>query len=207
MKIKCLYFILSFARFTNIGSGCLSAQEFYNEFHPGKVWYDKDGNPINAHGGDMLYCENTYYWFGQIMTPCGGDSEAWVGVSCYSSTDLYNWNCLGVALQVKDNPSHLLTRGCSIDKPKVIYNRKTGKFVMFWHYKIKGQGYGNAMTGITVSNSAKGPFEFVRVFRSVPEFLPDNIMEESMHGRKSINYIGFPEYLCDTRTGQEKCLV
>jgi hypothetical protein len=26
-------------------------------FRPGKIWYDTDGNPINAHAGGFLYHE------------------------------------------------------------------------------------------------------------------------------------------------------
>ena len=34
-------------------------------FEPGKVWNDTEGNPINAHGGGILYHEGTYYWYGE----------------------------------------------------------------------------------------------------------------------------------------------
>ncbi|KAA3689690.1 glycosyl hydrolase family 43, partial [Bacteroides salyersiae] len=27
-----------------------------------KSWLDTSGNPINAHGGGVLYHEGTYYW-------------------------------------------------------------------------------------------------------------------------------------------------
>ena len=33
-------------------------------FIPGQVWNDTDGNPINAHGGGLLYHNGTYYWYG-----------------------------------------------------------------------------------------------------------------------------------------------
>ncbi|MBR9999054.1 MAG: family 43 glycosylhydrolase [Cyclobacteriaceae bacterium] len=154
------------------------AQEIkYNQFTPGEIWYDTDGNPINAHAGGILFHEGKYYWFGQIMVPGNGGSDAWVGVSCYSSTDLYNWKNLGVVLSVEDDPSHPLTRGCKIERPKVIYNASTGKFIMWWHHDIKGQGHRNAMTGIAVSEGVEGPYEFIRVFRPLAEFLPSNIPE------------------------------
>ena len=35
------------------------------EIIPGQVWNDTDGNPINAHGGGILYHEGTYYWYGE----------------------------------------------------------------------------------------------------------------------------------------------
>ena len=34
-------------------------------FIPGQVWNDMDGNPINAHGGGLLYHNGTYYWYGE----------------------------------------------------------------------------------------------------------------------------------------------
>jgi hypothetical protein len=30
-------------------------------FTPGEVWLDTEGQPINAHGGGMLYYDQTYY--------------------------------------------------------------------------------------------------------------------------------------------------
>lgn len=36
-----------------------------NAITPGEVWNDTDGNPINAHGGGILYHEGTYYWYGE----------------------------------------------------------------------------------------------------------------------------------------------
>ncbi len=158
----------------------LSAQpvRVYKNFSPGKIWYDTEGNPINAHGGGFLLHDGKYYWFGQIMVSGNGGSDAWVGVSCYSSADLYNWTYLGVALSVEEDPFHPITRGCKIERPKVIFNQNTGKFVMWWHHEIKGLGYANAMTGIAVSDRAEGPYQFVRIFRPLSEFLPSNMPEE-----------------------------
>lgn len=36
-------------------------------YYPGRTWLDTDGNPIQAHGGGILYDENsrTYYWYGE----------------------------------------------------------------------------------------------------------------------------------------------
>ena len=31
----------------------------------GEVWLDTSGNPINAHGGGMLYHNGKYYWYGE----------------------------------------------------------------------------------------------------------------------------------------------
>lgn len=36
-------------------------------YHPGKIWLDTEGNPIQAHGGGILYNARTkmYYWYGE----------------------------------------------------------------------------------------------------------------------------------------------
>lgn len=36
-------------------------------YYPGRVWLDTEGNPIQAHGGGILYDERsrTYYWYGE----------------------------------------------------------------------------------------------------------------------------------------------
>ena len=43
----------------------LGNDSFY--YHPGRIWLDTDGNPIQAHGGGILYDERTrtYYWYGE----------------------------------------------------------------------------------------------------------------------------------------------
>lgn len=36
-------------------------------YYPGRIWLDTDGNPIQAHGGGILYDKDskTYYWYGE----------------------------------------------------------------------------------------------------------------------------------------------
>lgn len=36
-------------------------------YYPGRIWLDTEGNPIQAHGGGILYDERskTYYWYGE----------------------------------------------------------------------------------------------------------------------------------------------
>ncbi|KAK3284272.1 hypothetical protein CYMTET_8073 [Cymbomonas tetramitiformis] len=36
-------------------------------FHPGEEWLDTDGEPIQAHGGGILYVPETktFYWYGE----------------------------------------------------------------------------------------------------------------------------------------------
>lgn len=43
----------------------LGNDTFY--YYPGRIWLDTDGNPIQAHGGGILFDEKrrTYYWYGE----------------------------------------------------------------------------------------------------------------------------------------------
>jgi len=138
-----------------------------NSFTPGKVWNDLDGIPIQAHGGGILYDQGTYYWFGEnkdTATHQGGivgfHVDA-IGISCYSSTDLYNWKNHGVVLPaVKDPAEHELHTGRIIERPKVIYNARTKKYVMFTHVDTKDYQY--ARVGIAVSDTPAGRYEYLR---------------------------------------------
>jgi hypothetical protein len=129
-------------------------------FKPGELWNDESGEVINAHGGGMLYQNNTYYWFGETR-----GKSASRGVSVYSSKDLYNWKNEGIALaQLKDTLSDI-TIGCVMERPKVIYNKKTGKYVMWFHLELKGQGYNAARAGVAVSDNVTGPYKYLKSFR------------------------------------------
>ena len=142
-------------------------------FMPGEVWKDTDGNPINAHGGGLLYHEGTYYWYGEYkkgktILPEWATWECYrtdvTGVGCYSSRDLLNWKFEGIVLPaVKDDPNHDLHPSKVLERPKVIYNKKTGKFVMWAH--VESADYSKACAGVAVSDSPAGPFTYLGSFR------------------------------------------
>ncbi len=129
---------------------------------PGEIWPDNNGVHINAHGGGILFHEGKYYWFGEHKIEGKKGNQAWVGVHCYSSKNLTDWKDEGIALEVvKNNPESEITEGCVLERPKVIYNKKTGKFVMWFHLELKGQGYNAAKTGVAVSDKVTGPYTFL----------------------------------------------
>lgn len=138
-------------------------------FEPGKIWNDKNGNPINAHGGGLLYHQETYYWFGEIkkgntwLVPALGWECYRVsagGISCYSSKDLLHWKYEGVALPATTgDPDYDLDSSKVIERPKVIYNSKTGKFVMWMH--VDEQDYSNSRSGVAVSDRPQGPYAYI----------------------------------------------
>ena len=127
------------------------------EFHPGGIWPDTDGNPIQAHGGGVLVHSNVFYWYGEDRTP--GTRG---GVSCYSSTNLYDWKREGAALTPESLPG-VDGRLTFIERPKVIFNPLTKRFVMWMH--VEQQGYGFARVGIAAGDRPAGPFTFLNAIR------------------------------------------
>lgn len=142
----------------------------------GEVWKDTGGNVINAHGGGILFNNGKYYWFGEHRPSSGFTTQ--VGVTCYSSTDLRNWKYEGVALAVSDETGSDIEKGCIIERPKVIYNQKTGKYVMWFHLELKGRGYGPSRAGVAVSDTPAGPYRFIRSGRVNPGVYPLNMTQE-----------------------------
>ncbi len=143
-----------------------------HEFTPGALWPDDHGVHINAHGGGILYQKGTYYWFGEHKIAGGAGNRAMVGVHCYSSKDLYNWRDEGIALKVADDTTSDIAKGCILERPKVIYNKHTRKYVMWFHLELRGKGYAAARTGVAVSSKATGPYQFIKSYRPNAGFMP-----------------------------------
>jgi hypothetical protein len=145
-----------------------------NAFTPGEIWPDDNGVHINAHGGGILFHENRYYWFGEHKIAGEIGNTAQVGVSCYSSTDLYNWKNEGIALPVSADQTSVITAGSVIERPKVIYNNHTKKFVMWFHLELKDQGYNAARSGVAISDQITGPYQYLNSFRPNAGIWPTN---------------------------------
>ncbi len=68
-----------------------------------------------------------------------------------------------------------------MERPKVIYNGKTGKFVLWFHLELKGKGYGPARAAVAVSDRPEGPYRFVSSGRVCPGRWPINMTEEEQN--------------------------
>src|SRR5262245_31494224 len=101
-------------------------------FRPGRSWSDQSGNPVNAHGVGVLHHEGVFYWYGEFkdgLTYVTAANKSWGGtrvlaggVSCYSSTNLYDWKNEGLVLRpAPDQPASDLHPEKVIERPKVIY--------------------------------------------------------------------------------------
>ncbi len=130
---------------------------------------DMDGNSINAHGAGILKYNNTYYLFGEIKK-----GKTWLvanqswedyrvpagGISCYSSKDLITWKNEGIAMKsLTGNASNEIDTGRVIERPKVIYNGRTKKFVMWMH--INKNDYSLSHAGVAISDKPAGPYTYL----------------------------------------------
>jgi beta-xylosidase len=163
MKYLFLFALLSICSFGEIAS----AQEFKQSVD-GKL-YDTNKEPVNAHGAGVLFYKGTYYLYGEIKkgTTWLVAGQSWEdyrvpagGISCYSSKDLLHWRHEGTALQpTTGDPKSDIDTGNVIERPKVLYNKKTGKFVMWMHIDAKDYSY--SQCGVAVSDNPAGPFRYI----------------------------------------------
>lgn len=133
-----------------------------NCFKPGVQWNDVNKTQINAHGGGVVFSNGFYYWFGE-------DRNGFIsnGVSCYKSQDLYNWERIGLAMKTTGEPREDLndiSQGRLFERPKVVYNEKTKKWVMWSHWET-GKGYEAARVCVSTSDNVEGPYLLYKTFR------------------------------------------
>ena len=133
----------------------------YHSFRPGQVWLDTEGKRIQAHGGSVMYLDGTYYWYGENKEKTDGQSGIWHwGVRCYSSGDLYNWKDEGLIIPPEpDDPDSSLHPSACMDRPHILYNARTKKFVCW--LKIMNRDGSQSETVLT-SDSILGPYTKVR---------------------------------------------
>jgi len=133
----------------------------------GVHWLDTNGNIIHAHGGHIVKFGNLYFWYGE-------NREDNIYVSCYASKDLVNWEFRGNILTT-DSPvediglqgnTNLINDGkkVNIERPKIIYNEKTGKYIMWAHYE-NGLNYKEAAIAIASCDTPDGDFVYHGYFR------------------------------------------
>lgn len=132
----------------------------YDAFHPGQIWLDTEGKRIQAHGGSVMYIDGVYYWYGENKEKTDGKNGIWHwGVRCYVSTDLYNWEDKGIIISPEpDDPESSLYPEACMDRPHIIYNERTKKYVCWM--KIMNKDHSQTET-VMVADHILGPYKKV----------------------------------------------
>ncbi len=141
---------------TSLGLGGHTAQAASVTITNGTDWKDTAGNPIQANSGNILKVGSTYYWYGEHATNGTFDK-----VNVYTSTDLKNWT-FGNSILTKNSAAEL--NSSKIERPKVIYNAATQKYVMWAHYE-NGSDYSLARVAVATSDTPDGNFVYQGSFR------------------------------------------
>ena len=149
----------------------------------------------------MLFHNGTYYWYGEIKSgktylpkenaSWGGTRVDVAGVSCYASKDLLNWESKGNVLPAVEGGD--LDPKKVLERPKVIYNAKTKKFVMWFH--SDSLDYSAARCGVAVSDTPTGPFTYQKSFRP-------NVGESPIPGKGVDKATGGTQLMKDMPVGQ-----
>ena len=124
----------------------------------GTAWTDTTGGSIQAHGGGILKVGTTYYWYGEDKIH---NSALFKHICCYSSTDLKNWTWKSYVL---NTTSAAELNSCKIERPKVIYNSTTKKYVMWMHYE-NASDYTLSRVAVATASSPAGPFTYLGSFQ------------------------------------------
>jgi hypothetical protein len=132
---------------------------------PAEIWPDNRGQHVQAHGGGIIRVGDLYYWFGEDRSR--GLDRAKRYVSCYSSMDLIRWTFRNRVIQLADpegfGPTWVLER------PKVFYNAKTRRYVMYMHIDGPAPGetgeYKLARVGVAISDNVDGDYRYLKSFR------------------------------------------
>jgi beta-galactosidase len=154
----------------------------YSNFNNGAItnhvpWLDTGGNLINAHDGGIIYAGGKYHWYGMALRPLpvasgtNGGQKTIVGVVMYSSPDLYNWTDEGVILACSTNPASPLYGPMRFERPKIIYNSTTKKYVMWFHYVGYPGNHGNRIglgdAGVASGDTVNGKYTFQGYHRPI----------------------------------------
>jgi len=142
--------------------GWLLVAEFlcaYAQVVPAANWTDTNGNRIEAHGAGIYYnpIDKRYYWFGETAKVQDFSTH---GINCYSSTDLITWRFENEILRQVDIKGPGNQGDYVVERPKVLYNNLTSKYVLWFHLDDSNYKYGDV--GIATSDNVCGNYTWVK---------------------------------------------
>jgi beta-galactosidase len=110
-----------------------------------------------------FFVENgVYYWFGETQKNSNLSTH---GVNCYSTKDksLTRWKFEGTVLKQSDIHGVKFGPPFIIDRPKVIKNPRTGKYVMYIH--LNSAQVTDPYVAVSIADYATGLYTFVHAYQ------------------------------------------
>ena len=123
----------------------------------GTQFRDTTGNGVHAHGGGIVKVGSFYYWFGENRNA----DNTFKAVSVYRSANFRDWE---FRRNVLTQSSAAELQSSKIERPKVIYNSRTGRYVM-WMHKENGTDYSQARAAVASSATVDGYYTYHGSFR------------------------------------------
>ena len=122
-------------------------------FENGKLWTTAEGEVVQAHAPGFVRQGGLWYMVGEDR------SHPWnPDVNLYSSPDLANWTFEKKIIQNRVT-DHRLGRSRMIERAKLLYCEKTGRFVVWCHWESKD--YSASEAACFVSDSVNGNYQLV----------------------------------------------
>jgi hypothetical protein len=115
------------------------------------------GDDVRANGAGIIKVGAYYYMIGENRKDTGGFNA----ISMYRSVDLKNWEFRRDVLTYRSAP---LLEMSNIERPKIIYNAATRKYVIWGHYE-NGINYSEARVIVATSSTIDGNYAFKGSFR------------------------------------------
>lgn len=136
----------------------------------GTIFTGVDGKPVHAHGAGIILPEShpagmsgVYYMVGTTQKK----QPQWLseGINVYSSTDLQHWKFeneifhnTSITTPLPHGETHY-----RIERPKIIFNQKTKKYVMYFH--LDSGSFKMGMVGVCTCDTVAGDYKFVDGFQ------------------------------------------
>lgn len=89
------------------------------------------------------------------------NGSSFQNVNCYASTNLVEWNFAGALLSRTESGE--LGPNRVVERPKVIYNESTKKYVLYMH--VEDSAYKEAKVGVAVGDTVCGKYEYLGSFQ------------------------------------------
>jgi Glycosyl hydrolases family 43 len=168
-------------------------------------WKTTSGSPIYAQSGFITKIGSTYYWYGveyagaesYYSTGTANSNTAFVGINCYTSTDLVHWSFAATVV----SPSSKILTSDYIGRLAGVIKNSSGTYVL-WAVDEGSQGDGEMWM---TSTSPTGPFTWGGIQTSITN------VYDGENGDATIfvdtNHGGTPYFITSDAHGREHAYV